>query len=74
MSTRNPEFFSSRLNDVSRKYMKAIEKHRDSTLKGKMNSYVFKAKDVQEQVDNLRREVDRIKVNFSVCCLCCFPL
>ena len=46
--------------------MKAIEKHRDSTLKGRMNSYVFKAKDVREQVDNLRREVNRVVRRFMV--------
>ena len=47
--------------------MKAIEKHRDSTLKGKLNSYVFKAKDVREHVDNLRQEVNRIMQRFMVC-------
>ena len=46
--------------------MKAIEKHSDRTLKGKMNSYVFKAKDVREQVDTLGREVDRIIRRFAV--------
>ena len=63
-------YISSRLEDVSRKYMKAIEKHRDTTLKGKMNSYIFKAKDVREQVDNFRREVGEIKQKFIVCCAC----
>ena len=46
--------------------MKVIETHRNSTLKGKVNSYVFKAKDVREQVDNLRREVNRIIQRFMV--------
>lgn len=59
-------YICSRLEDVSHNYMKAIKKHRDSSLKGKMNSYVFKAKDAQEQVDDLRREVNRIIQRFMV--------
>ena len=64
---RHPEIhIFSLLEDVSDKYVKAIRKHRDSSLKGKMNSYIFKAEDVRELVNDLRQEVSRIKVNFLV--------
>ena len=56
----------SLLEDVSGKYVKAIRKHRDSSLKGKMNSYIFKAEDARELVDDLRQEVGRIKIKFLV--------
>ena len=70
MLKRYPELHIFGLfEDVLGKYVKAIRKHRDSSLRGKMNSYIFKAEVVRELVNDLRQEVNRIKINFLVCYL-----